>query len=481
MSASVREAEDRKEVAPVIVDTSWLNEPYATTAPRAGAPDDKRVDGKGRTRHRRKTMSPSQVTSVVTSSVDWANGDYTTFPDYPCAGDGAAGGAGAAAATPEKNAVANLLDDTPERNPPAALLPLGPLENHRHNKTTSSSHVRIKGGETLLEHGKNNSKKSQAAGRKKGASKAGAGVAEDSSSRVAAEAENVVPQTPPAATTEKAAADAGASVPQSGKEAPVAVAGVVDDSVEQDRGRRVSRKSRRRSIVMPSEANTSFLDDENKDGDTRAAVGSTGGAANDTNDTGSAGLTTKSVADSRKSSTAGEAGGKGKKLASPVGAAPTPTAISATSCLRHPLAAQRGWKPGPGDDNKTLMRAYYAAPRGSQQARRAAARLFCVTGYCLLPVTPDDARVLCEAAGDSLDWGLDDADLPELKSQARRRKTREQKRELVLRIKVCGLSWWAEKGGERGAGREASESIRNLRGSLSSFYWCFFLLMCAVP
>ncbi|CAN0363603.1 unnamed protein product, partial [Hapterophycus canaliculatus] len=65
---------------------------------------------------------------------------------------------------------------------------------------------------------------------------------------------------------------------------------------------------------------------------------------------------------------------------------------------------------------------------------RIAARLFCLTGYPLSAVAPEDARVLCEAAGDSLDWGLGETE-PRLVSQPIRRETREQKRKLVLRIK----------------------------------------------
>ena len=110
--------------------------------------------------------------------------------------------------------------------------------------------------------------------------------------------------------------------------------------------------------------------------------------------------------------------------------------INAMSCLSRPLATQRGWSPGNGDTTKSLVRAYYAAGKGSQRARRIAARLFCLTGFCLLPVTPDDARVLCEAAGDSLEWGLGETEKPRLVTRPPVRETREQKRALLLRIKV---------------------------------------------
>lgn len=183
------------------------------------------------------------------------------------------------------------------------------------------------------------------------------------------------------------------------------------------RERRGSRTSRRRSIVMPSEAKP-FME------------------AEDLVDSGSA-----------RENQDGAPGGDGKNItAHPVastaetGVAEHQLATSAAPCLSRPLAAQRGWQKATGETTKTLVRAYYAAPRESQRARRIAARLFCFTGYCLLPTTPDDARVLREAAGDSLDWGLEETDEPRLERKPLRRKTRDQKRELVLRIKVCQFS-----------------------------------------
>lgn len=117
------------------------------------------------------------------------------------------------------------------------------------------------------------------------------------------------------------------------------------------------------------------------------------------------------------------------------------SSVNATSCLSRSLAAQRGWALGDEDTRKQLIRAFYAAAPDSQKARRVAARLFCLTGYVLSAVAPGDARVLCEAAGDSLDWGLDETE-PRLVNQPIRRETKEQRRRLVLRIKVRGKAWF---------------------------------------
>lgn len=111
------------------------------------------------------------------------------------------------------------------------------------------------------------------------------------------------------------------------------------------------------------------------------------------------------------------------------------SSVNATSCLSRSLAAQRGWALGDQDTRKQLFRSYYAAAPGSQRARRIAARLFCLTGYVLSPMAPEDARLLCDAAGGGMDWGLEETE-PRLVSQPVRRETKEQKRVLVLRIKV---------------------------------------------
>lgn len=199
--------------------------------------------------------------------------------------------------------------------------------------------------------------------------------------------------------------------------------------------KRKSRNSRRRSIVMPSEAQPLVDSELGSDGIGPPASG-TGNAATSEASKRSTGdhVTEKYVEGTSKSDVVGK-DGKINDLQTAVQAFPL-SSVNATSCLMTPLAVQRGWKARPGESSRSLVRAYHAAPAGSQRARRIAARLFCLTGYCLLPVTPDDARVLCRAAGDSFDWGLDEEEGPRLVSHPQRRKTREQKRELVMQIKV---------------------------------------------
>ncbi|CAM9390791.1 unnamed protein product, partial [Sphacelaria rigidula] len=229
----------------------------------------------------------------------------------------------------------------------------------------------------------------------------------------ATEAENIIPQTQ-TTTVARPGAAAGVAGVQSRREAHMAAVGRVDHSVggagagaaERSHGRKTSRKSRRRSIVMPSEAKNSLFDDEEGRDDasnrppadgapatddpaivaTRGVVsaGSTTGEA--TGDHARTSASSSNSTSSRKNSSVGTPadGGDGKPPAMAPASA-TSTVVNATSCLVRPLAAQRGWKGRPGDDTKTLMRAYYAERRGSQRARLVAARLFCVTGYCLLP------------------------------------------------------------------------------------------------
>ena len=212
-----------------------------------------------------------------------------------------------------------------------------------------------------------------------------------------------------------------------------------------------SRSSRRRSIVMPSEAQPlmdSDLDDGRAEHATAVAAVAAAAPA-PAPASASPSSTNKGGESAAGKETAATDSGDGKSKpggSSEAGSSGNTTpseefplsSVNATSCLSRSLAAQRGWALGDQDTRKQLFRAYYAAASGSQRARRIAARLFCLTGYALSPVAPEDARVLCAAAGDGMDWGLDETE-PRLVSQPIRRETKEQKRELVLRIKV--RSW----------------------------------------
>ncbi|CAB1113996.1 unnamed protein product [Ectocarpus sp. CCAP 1310/34] len=192
-----------------------------------------------------------------------------------------------------------------------------------------------------------------------------------------------------------------------------------------------SRSSRRRSIVMPCEAQPlmdSDLGEDHAEAETPnmppppPAPPATGGDGTAT------AAATPADGDGKPSQ------GSTSTTNSPADELPL-SSINVVSCLSRPLAAQRGWPVGDEDTRKRLFRAFYGAAPGSQRARRVAARLFCLTGYALSAVAPEDARVLCEAAGDSMEWGLE-GDEPRLVSQPVRRESKEQKRGLVLRIKV---------------------------------------------
>ncbi|CAM9391764.1 unnamed protein product, partial [Ectocarpus fasciculatus] len=191
-----------------------------------------------------------------------------------------------------------------------------------------------------------------------------------------------------------------------------------------------SRSSRRRSIVMPCEAQPlmdSDLGDANAEAETAnmpppPPPPATGGD-------GTATTAAAPPADGDGKPTRGST----SRTDSPADELPL-SSINVVSCLSRSLAAQRGWPVGDEDTRKRLFRAFYGAAPGSQRARRVAARLFCLTGYALSAVAPEDARVLCEAAGDSMEWGLEREE-PRLVSQPVRRESKEQKRGLVLRIK----------------------------------------------
>ncbi|CAM9568676.1 unnamed protein product, partial [Ectocarpus sp. 8 AP-2014] len=192
-----------------------------------------------------------------------------------------------------------------------------------------------------------------------------------------------------------------------------------------------SRSSRRRSIVMPCEAQPlmdSDLGDVHDETETANMPPSPPPAPPATGGDGTA------------AAAAAPAGGDGKPSRGSTSTTNSPadelplSSINVVSCLSRPLAAQRGWPVGDEDTRKRLFRAFYGAAPGSQRARRVAARLFCLTGYAVSAVAPEDARVLCEAAGDSMEWGPEGGE-PRLVSQPVRRESKEQKRGLVLRIK----------------------------------------------
>lgn len=392
-------------MGPLALDTSWLDERLAVEAKRV----------KRHTR-RRKTLSPSKVTTFM-DGIDLANSDPMSWPAIPC-DDRVGRGTGDAdhvvpktvsptpvmsAGAPDRDKadslwavssdVAALVADEPtlpvSRKPSRPLGVLGTIHNRNLStekrvleKKTRAVSIQETCGIPVLEQLENLDPTTT--------SELDKNIPETCSSNMGGTTITLVPTI----TRPRQTSDEVDSIPTT--------------FAREQKG---SRTSRRRSIVMPSEAKP-FMDAAHDD---MASPKHNGDSA-----TSGEKLATLPSEDRR-----GVVEGINK-----------PTAVTATSCLSRPLAVQRGWQGNSGETTKMLVRAYYAAPEGSQRARRVAARLFCLTGYCLLPVTPEDARLLCQVAGDSLDWGLEETDKPELKSNPLRRKTRDQKRQLVLRIKV---------------------------------------------
>ncbi|CAM9217751.1 unnamed protein product, partial [Discosporangium mesarthrocarpum] len=156
----------------------------------------------------------------------------------------------------------------------------------------------------------------------------------------------------------------------------------------------VSRKSRRRSLVVPPGGNCVDLD---------------GG--------GDSGNTSTLASDS----------------------ANPPDTPNATSSLQTSMAAEMGWVTSNTKDDPVLLTREYCRevarePRESQRARRLAARVFCLTGYPLSPLVAKDAHILCEAAGGGLGWSVDDKE-PQLTGKPQLASSRQKMRKLIVRLK----------------------------------------------
>ncbi|CAM9433177.1 unnamed protein product, partial [Ectocarpus fasciculatus] len=358
---------------------------------------------------------------------------------------------------PDPTAVADLFEAEEGTTPAPRPSPLGTLGNNEA-KPSSLSAPKKKTGEGKREPLAQASLSSAAAvARGRRSRRATFGGAD---ARIHLEAENLAPVLPskppnpvpaasgPTATRSPRAMDGevvGAAEEQaSGLSTATAAAAVTRPGDGEETQERVppppppaaatkksrSRSSRRRSIVMPCEAQPlmdSDLGDANAEAETAnmpppPPPPATGGD-------GTATTAAAPPADGDGKPTRGST----SRTDSPADELPL-SSINVVSCLSRSLAAQRGWPVGDEDTRKRLFRAFYGAAPGSQRARRVAARLFCLTGYALSAVAPEDARVLCEAAGDSMEWGLEREE-PRLVGQPVRRESKEQKRGLVLRIK----------------------------------------------
>eukprot|EP00752_Nemacystus_decipiens_P011137 g9896.t1 len=411
---------------------------------------------------------PRECTGVAAEPPAAAAAGYSASPSYSATSQDAD--------MPDPTVIADLFDvegvPTP---PPPGPKPLGALDalgNVEVVKTSSSSVTGIKKEAEPRSSGKN-PRGSTARGRSNRRATFGG-----ADTRVFLEAENlepVLPSKPPAragvdaaATAAAAAAAAAATRASPSTTTPEALVGPgqqqASDLTSAPQGNREgeegimpqppavkqksrSRSSRRRSIVMPSEAQP-LMDSDLDDGRAEHAAAAAAAARIPAPASPTSNSRAGRSAAGNEASAAASGDGKsklgggskitgskrsGSKKTTPSEELPL-SSVNATSCLSRPLAAQRGWALGDQETRKQLFRAYYAADPGSQRARRIAARLFCLTGYPLSPVAPDDARALCVAAGGGMDWGLDETE-PRLVSRPIRRETKEQKRVLVLRIK----------------------------------------------
>ncbi|CAM9445791.1 unnamed protein product, partial [Choristocarpus tenellus] len=168
---------------------------------------------------------------------------------------------------------------------------------------------------------------------------------------------------------------------------------------------RASRRSRRRSLVMPS---------ENKDLD----LGIDGGVHLENE--------------------------KQQKNPHPTGEA------SCSRSIDHSWGIDK-----PRKDLAKLIRGYCREPKDSQRARRIAARIFGLTGYPLLPDAARDAQILCSAAGGDQVWGLDDEE-PNLTGCPPSARTRAEMKKLIVRIKPVLLEMEKETSREKRETEEAT-------------------------
>lgn len=384
----------------VTIDPSCLDEVSTAEAKRAR----RRI-------RRRKTLSPSKVTTFM-DGVDLANSDPMSWPAIPC--DNRVGGGPRNNGHSSSDSLTHVVV-TPSavRHPSSSWVASSEISAMVADDPTPATVRRASKPLGVLGAIQNQdpSRRSVVLGRKI----TDGNVRGALDRRVALQTENAESGAIGNVTSSTGTSQVRSSDMGSRKPAVVPSEHVIDvgDSVPatSGRGRNGNRSSRRRSIVLPSKAEPLM------------------GVIDEMDDRGSTSRDGDAAQDERPQRTPSNAAETNP------GTVERPVAVAAESCLPRPLAAQHGWQSAPGETTKTLVRAFYAAPKGSQRARRIAARHFCLTGYPLLPTTPSDARVLCEAAGSSFDWGIEETE-PELTSQPLRRRTREEKRELVLRIKV---------------------------------------------
>lgn len=462
MSSGGRIPDNPAGGAAVSLDPAWSGE-----LPAASSGSRRRGGGHRRSR-RRKTLSPSKMTSFM-DGVDFD--DPENYPDIPLSSRSSSGfgGEGATDTTTAAEALpASPLLPLPKKSPVVQDKKVSPQTAQRTDVNweplyASSNQIAALFGQSSPEpkgslspplgvldalgnqHNSALSSGERGGDRKSVSKKGTAGAGHNDAGDVVLEVENLHPVESKPVVGDGTAVASPVKSPLPSADAVIILkqksATVVMSSVSGEAGggeavqsapapavkRKTSRSSRRRSIVMGAEAKA-IID---------SAIGEEGAAttkvASATAPQPRGGAKAKRISKHGSSSTTA---GKTAEEEFPL------SEVNATSCLPRPLATQRGWKAREGDGSNTLLDEYYSAAPGSQRARRIAARLFCLTGFCLIPQAAEDARLLCTAAGDSFDWGFEETEEPRLVTRPCRRETREQMKELVLRIKVrvCTLA-----------------------------------------
>jgi hypothetical protein len=210
-----------------------------------------------------------------------------------------------------------------------------------------------------------------------------------------------------AAVAQKSLSPRATTAAQIATISPIALAGTSpggffagDDTavvaLPQGRSQRGGRRNRRQSFVLPPEAEMLQSVD-----DAAAAE-----AANATN------AQEPPTAAAAAADTAAATAEQPPAAASAAVVAPQPQGSlpTATDGFLVAPALQQGWgsavelsrnssdSSSSDNDLRALTRAFAAAPAGSQRARRAAARVYCLTGYPLAAMAARDAAELCSAA-----------------------------------------------------------------------------------
>jgi hypothetical protein len=305
-----------------------------------------------------------------------------------------------------------------------------------------------------------------------------ASPAADSTAEVAAVAQK--PSSPQATTAAQTAAIS-----------PIALAGTSpggffagDDTaiaaVPQGRSQRGGRRNRRQSFVLPPEAEMLQSVD-----DAAAAEAASTAAPNTQESPATAAAVSTAAATAAATAEQPLAAAATAVASQPQGPLPT-----ATDGFLVAPALQQGWgsavelsrnsnnsdissSSSSDNDLRALTRAFAAAPAGSQRARRAAARVYCLTGYPLAAMAARDAAELCTAAAAAqthpLSWSPYDSPVHDSSSRLRGAvvsvggPSKDGKRALVRRLAPV-LEAMEQRGSSEKRATEAATGLVCQRG-----------------